>query len=191
MPAKGLTGRDRRRRARPQLPKERVLFFCACNSIRSQMAEGLLRAFYGDRYEVSSAGLRPAATVDPLAVRVMAELGIDISGSSTKGLEALVGVKFDCIAFVCGDPKGPCPFTPQDEEFVCKGCFTCCAFYPLFPLGRRTLHAQFQNPVDLGDSDNHMEVFRQLRDDIAAWIEKAFPKRKPSRSTGRQKHVSG
>jgi arsenate reductase len=149
------------------------------------MAEGLLRASYGDRYEVASAGLRPAAAVDPRAVRVMAELGIDMSGSATKGIESLVGIKFDYIAFVCGDPKGPCPFAPQDEEFECKGCLTCCAFYPLFPLGRRTLHAQFQNPINLGDSEDHIDVFRQLRDDIAAWVREAFGKRRMSRNTGR------
>jgi arsenate reductase (thioredoxin) len=138
------------------------------------MAEGLLRALYGDRYEVWSAGLKPGQ-IAPLAIRVMAELGIDISGNSSKSLESLVGNKFDCVAFVCGDPRGSCPFAPRNQqEFVCKGCSTCCAFHPFFPVGRRTLHAQFPNLVELGDAEDHIDLFRQVRDDISAWVEDVF-----------------
>lgn len=61
-------------------PARRVLLLCTHNSVRSQMAEGLLRAHYGERYEIASAGTRPAG-VNPLAVRVMAEVGIDIPTS--------------------------------------------------------------------------------------------------------------
>ncbi len=156
------------------LPKKRVLFFCACNAIRSQMAEGLLRSFHGDRYEVFSAGLRPSA-VAPLAIRVMAEQGIDISQSVSKSVESFVGQQFDSIALVCGDPKGPCPFAPPDgRDFVCKGCSWCCAFHPFFPAGRRVLHARFRNLIDLGDSEDDIELFREMRDEIGRWVEETF-----------------
>jgi arsenate reductase (thioredoxin) len=171
---KGLTVQDSRQRTTPPSPKKKILFLCACNSIRSQMAEGLLRASYGDRYEVSSAGLKPDQ-VAPLAIRVMAELGIDISAGTSKSLETLVGTKFDCVAFVCGDPKGPCPFAPRDQhEFACKGCSTCCTFHPFFPAGRRTLHAQFPNLIEYGDAEDRIDLFRRVRDDIRAWVELTF-----------------
>jgi arsenate reductase (thioredoxin) len=174
MPRKGVSARHPRQRMRSSYPREKILFFCACNSIRSQMAEGLLRALYGDRYEVWSAGLKPGP-IAPLAIRVMAEIGIDISRNSSKSLETLVGTKFDCVAFVCGDPRGPCPFAPlNQQEFACKGCSTCCAFHPFLPAARRTLHAQFPNLIELSDSEDHIGLFRQVRNDIRAWVEQTF-----------------
>ncbi|MGD0230335.1 MAG: arsenate reductase ArsC [Syntrophorhabdales bacterium] len=151
--------------------RKKVLFFCACNSIRSQMAEGLLRALHGDKYESFSAGIRPE-TLSPGAVRAMAELGIDISGQSAKGIEAFVGVRFDCIAMVCGDPKGPCPFLP-DQGFACKGCFHCCALHPFFPSAPSVIHGTFKNLADL-ESDGEIEPFRKIRDEIRDWLEEHF-----------------
>lgn len=171
MAGKGKVAGTGRPRKMEGPPRKRVLFFCACNSIRSQMAEGLLRAFRGDRYEVYSAGLRPTH-LSPVAVRVMAELGIDISGQTAKGVETFVGTYFDCVATVCGDPKGPCPFlTAGQEGFTCRGCAGCCAFHPFFPAGKRSIHGCFTEPAGRGEE---AEAFRRVRDELRDWIEKNF-----------------
>jgi len=77
--------------------KTRVLILCTGNSARSQMAEGLLRARGGDRFEVHSAGSRPADRVHPGAVQAMAEIGLDISGQRPKPLSQFLGQKFDYV----------------------------------------------------------------------------------------------
>lgn len=87
--------------------KEKVLFLCFHNSARSQMAEGLLRAMYGDRYEVHSAGIE-ASQVDPRAVKVMNEIGIDISGQHSKKMTAYQGTLFDLAVTVCDKAKEAC-----------------------------------------------------------------------------------
>lgn len=97
--------------------KLRVLFVCGQNSARSQMAEALLNHLAGDRYEARSAGLEPAP-VHPLAVAVMAERGIDISGKRSKLVDEAVaelaarGETFDAVITVCGKAAGLCPFVP-------------------------------------------------------------------------------
>src|SRR5215471_3388093 len=90
---------------------KRVLFLCTHNSSRSQMAEGLLQARGGSRYAAFSAGTHPR-TVHPLAIRAMAELGIDISeraGHYAKGLDAFHGQPFDLVVTVCDDAAEECP----------------------------------------------------------------------------------
>ena len=154
--------------------RPRVLFFCACNSVRSQMAEGLLRALRGDRYEAYSAGIRPTR-VSPAAVRVMAEMGIDISHQAAKGVETFVGTYFDCVASVCGQPKGPCPLARgAGEGFTCRGCGGCCAFHPFFPAGKRRIHASFREPEEPAGEGGEAEAFRRVRDELKDWIEKNF-----------------
>jgi len=138
------------------------------------MAEGLLRALRGDRYEAYSAGIKPTR-VSPAAVRVMAEVGIDISHQSAKGVETFVGTSFDCVASVCGEPKGPCPFTPgTGEGFTCRGCGGCCAFHPFFPAGKRRIHASFGEPEEPAGAGEEAEAFRRVRDELKDWIEKNF-----------------
>ena len=80
--------------------KRKVLFLCFHNSARSQMAEGLLRAMYGDRYEVYSAGVE-ASKVDPRAVKVMSEISIDISSQRSKAMNEYRGILFDLAVTVC------------------------------------------------------------------------------------------
>ncbi len=80
--------------------KTKVLFLCTHNSARSQMAEGLLRHYYGDRYEAFSAGATPTK-LNPLAVKVMEEIGIDISGQSSKSIEDFRGKDIDVVVTVC------------------------------------------------------------------------------------------
>jgi arsenate reductase len=84
------------------MTKARVLFLCTHNSARSQMAEGLLRELAGDRFEAMSAGTE-ATHVRPLAIRTMAEIGVDISGQESKTLDRYLGEPFDHVITVCDD----------------------------------------------------------------------------------------
>src|SRR5664279_2739921 len=90
------------------MKKQRILFLCTHNSARSQMAEGLLRNLAGDRFVVFSAGTQ-ATLVRPLAIRVMAELGIDISGQKSKTLERYLEKQFDAVITVCDRANESCP----------------------------------------------------------------------------------
>jgi arsenate reductase (thioredoxin) len=87
--------------------RQRVLFVCTHNSARSQMAEGMLRAFAGERFEVFSAGTE-ATRVRPEAIVVMRELGIDISGQASKAVQHFLGQPFDWLITVCDDARVSC-----------------------------------------------------------------------------------
>jgi arsenate reductase (thioredoxin) len=94
--------------------KPKVLFVCVENSCRSQMAEGLARSLNGAFVEAYSAGSRPSGVVSPDAVKVMAEIGIDISGQRSKGFEGLPGKEFDYVVTLgCQDQ---CPFVPAEQH---------------------------------------------------------------------------
>ena len=124
--------------------RTRVLFLCVHNSARSQMAEGLLRAWAGDRFEAFSAGSE-IAEVRPLAIEAMNETGIDISGQRSKTTEAFQGHEFDYVITVCDDAKEACPYFP----------------------GGRQLHWSFDDPsAATGPRDVQLEVFRRVRDEI-------------------------
>jgi arsenate reductase (thioredoxin) len=97
------------------MTKTRVLFLCTHNSARSQMAEGLLRLLAGDRFEVMSAGTE-ATSVRPEAIQAMSELGVDISGQTSKTLERYLGEPFDYVVTVCDDANEACPFFPGAEN---------------------------------------------------------------------------
>ncbi len=130
------------------MKKTRVLFLCTHNSARSQMAEGLLRALGGERFEVASAGHQPTQ-VHPWAIQVMAEIGVDISHHRTKNVAEFLGQTFDYVVTLCGDDApGSCPF---------------------FPGGKRYLHVPFPDP-----SPGGVEDFRRVRDALRAWIEQEF-----------------
>ena len=133
--------------------KKRVLFICTYNAARSQMAEGLLRALYGNRYEVFSAGTEPGR-VSPYAVRVMTEIGIDIGGHHAKSLQEFLDQAFDCVVTVCDHAKESCPY---------------------FPGGKKILHQSFEDPSTLtGSEEKIMAGFRRIRDEIRHWIEEEF-----------------
>ena len=124
---------------------ERVLFLCTHNSARSQMAEGLLRAWAGDRFESHSAGVE-ATAVRPLAIRAMAELGIDIASHTSKRLDAYAGQPFDYAITVCDEAREACPF---------------------FPGATRMLHWRFDDPAAAtGTEAERLAVFRRVRDEI-------------------------
>ena len=93
------------------MKRKRILFICTHNAARSQMAEGYLRARYGDGFESFSAGTE-ASTVSPYAVRVMQEIGVDITGQRSKDLKEFAGVEMDVAVMVCESAKAACPFFP-------------------------------------------------------------------------------
>jgi arsenate reductase len=130
---------------------QRVLFLCTHNSARSQMAEGLLRALGGVRFEVHSAGTE-ATAVRPLAIRAMAELGIDISGQSSKTLERYLNESFDAVITVCDQANEACP---------------------VFFGAKRRLHWSFPDPSQAqGSVAEQMSVYVLVRDAIRARIER-------------------
>ena len=123
---------------------------CTHNSARSQMAEGLLRHLTGDRFEAYSAGTE-ATHVRPQALRVMGELGIDISGQESKTLDRYLGEPFDYVITVCDDAKEACPF---------------------FPGAAQRLHWSLPDPAAAeGTEDERLEVFRSVRDRLRHHIE--------------------
>ena len=97
-----------------------VLFVCTHNSSRSQMAEGLLRDRYGDQYEVCSAGTEPGG-VNPFAVQVMDEIGIDISDHTSDSVDAYADTTHDIVATVCDDAAENCPYIPARTENLHRG----------------------------------------------------------------------
>jgi arsenate reductase len=138
---------------RCRVNKERVLFLCTHNSARSQMAEGFLRALAGDRFEAQSAGTEKTA-VHPLAIRVMAERGIDISGHTSKLYVGLVQEPWDYLITVCDDANERCPFVPGVQK---------------------RLHWSFEDPSRAsGSEDERLATFRKVRDRIegrvAEWL---------------------
>ncbi len=134
------------------LPK-RVLFLCTHNSARSQMAEGLLRAMYGDRYEVYSAGTEPTS-VHPCACKVMAEIGVDISHHTSKSVAIFWGEQFDYVVTLCDDANQACP---------------------VFPNADRYIHRAFLDPSSIvGSEEEMLSAFRGVRDEIKAWIVEVF-----------------
>jgi arsenate reductase (thioredoxin) len=125
--------------------KQRVLFICTHNSARSQMAEGLLRHFGENRFEVESAGTEQTH-VRPLAIHAMEEIGIDISGQSSKTFERFIDEPWDWVITVCDQANESCP---------------------LFPGGAQRLHWSFEDPsAASGSEDDRLAVFRRVRDEI-------------------------
>jgi len=133
--------------------KERVLILCTGNSARSQMAEGLLRELHGDKFEVHSAGVDPSI-VRPEAIDVMKEIGIDISGHTSKSADLFDGQKFDYIITVCDNAKEQCPY---------------------FPGSAKRIHRTFEDPASAsGTYDDRAAAFRRVRDQISEYL-REFP----------------
>jgi arsenate reductase (thioredoxin) len=129
--------------------RRRVLFVCIHNSARSQMAEGMLRAWAGDRFEVASGGTE-ARGVRPEAIAVMAELGIDISGHASKTIEQFTGQPWDWLIPVC--------------EEACEAC-------PYVPGAKTVLRWSFDDPSSAtGTEDERLGEFRRVRDELATQV---------------------
>jgi arsenate reductase len=133
--------------------KKKVLFLCTENSCRSQMAEGILRHLMGNEFDVFSAGVRPSV-VNPIAIKVMAEIGIDISGHRSKSVEELQGTGFDFVITTCDAARETCP---------------------VFPAKARHLHWGFNDPAAARRSEEEiLSAFRKVRDEIMLRIQEEF-----------------
>lgn len=134
--------------------KKRILFLCTGNAARSQMAEGLTRAFHGDEVEVVSAGSRPAGWVHPLAVRALAEIGIDASGQTSKSAEPFLDQPFDLVVTVCDSAARDCPN---------------------WPGAKRIEHWPIEDPSwGLDDPATRYDRFVATRNELARRIEELF-----------------
>ncbi len=131
----------------------RILFVCTHNSARSQMAEGLMNALHGDRYMAESAGTEPSE-VNPYAITVMREMGVDMSTHRSKSVEKVLEQEFDYVVTVCDHANETCPF---------------------FLGGKERIHKGFEDPAAIeGSEEFKLSGFRRIRDEIKAWIEENF-----------------
>ena len=140
----------------------KVLFLCTRNACRSQMAEGLARKRFGERLEVHSAGVAPGR-VHPLAVRVLEEVGIDISAQRSKHVDALSHLHFDLVVTLCDSAREACPVFLGDTK---------------------VLHRGYPNPEEAaGTEEERLIVFRRVRDqltrDLPALIEQELGLKPP------------
>ena len=130
----------------------RVLFLCTGNSCRSQMAEGLCRHLRGDCIEAASAGIETHG-LNPLAVRVMNEIGIDISGQQSKTVDDLGNREFDFVITICDHANETCPF---------------------FPARTKVIHRGFEDPPRLAANasceEEALPHYRRVRDEIKQYV---------------------
>jgi arsenate reductase len=131
--------------------KPTVLILCTGNSCRSHMAEGILRAAAGDILDVQSAGSKPAGYVHPLAIRALAEIGIDISAHHSKHMDEFLSQDVETVITVCGNADQACP---------------------MFPGQMNRHHWGFDDPAHAtGSEEEQMAVFRRVRDEIGRVFE--------------------
>jgi arsenate reductase (thioredoxin) len=131
-------------------PKLKVLFLCTGNSARSQMAEGFLKHCGSDRFSVKSAGIAPVG-VNPLAVEVMYEIGIDISMQTSDPISMELLDETDLLITLCGDARENCPVVPVKVE---------------------KQHWPLEDPARTeGTKEEMLEQFRKIRDQIRVYVE--------------------
>ena len=137
--------------------KKTVLFICTQNSARSQMAEGLLRSMYGDRFEVFSAGTNPFK-VNPFAIAAMKNAGIDISSHRSKSIEEFMNQDMDYAITVCDSARENCPY---------------------FPNAKVLLHHSFSDPAAASGGEKEiLTEFERVRDEISMWLVEQFGEEK-------------
>ena len=133
--------------------KPTILFLCTGNSCRSQMAEGWTNHLWGNRFQALSAGSAPHG-LDPRAVAVMAEAGVDISGHRSKNVTEFFDSPIDLVVTVCDRAKGTCP---------------------VFPGGTKTIHSGFEDPPGMAreteDEEEALGFYRKVRDEIKTFVE--------------------
>ena len=131
----------------------KILFLCTHNSCRSQMAEGWTRHLHPDRFESYSAGIDPTR-VNPYAVKVMAEAGVNISSHHAKSISEIQDIGFDYVVTVCSEAHEQCPY---------------------FPARVRMIHASFDDPPALAkeapDEQAILAIYRRVRDEIRSFVE--------------------
>lgn len=129
--------------------KKSVLVLCTGNSARSQMAEGLLKDCCGERFDVFSAGTKPSI-VRPEAIKVLEEVGIDISMNRSKSVDEFAGRKIDFVLTVCDNAHENCPY---------------------FPAATKLIHHSFDDPAGLnGTEEARLAAFRTVRDQIRVYL---------------------
>lgn len=132
---------------------KKILFLCKNNSCRSQMAEGIAKSLLGSDFEIYSAGIEPTF-VNPYAIKVMAEINIDISENKSKHLDSLKDVFFEDIITVCDIYSDSCP---------------------IFHNGKNILHWNFSDPANAkGTKEEKFKIFRQIRDEIKSKIQEHY-----------------
>lgn len=138
--------------------KLKVLFLCTGNSCRSQMAEGWTRSLKGDVIEAYSAGIETHG-LNPNAVKVMKEAGVDISSQQSQNINEFRDVKLDLVVTVCGHAHETCPY---------------------FPAGCKVVHVGFEDPPKMAKAlaeegkseEEQLDCYRGVRDEIKAFVEK-------------------
>jgi arsenate reductase len=132
--------------------KRKILFLCSGNSCRSQMAEAWMRHLRNDDYEAYSAGIAPK-TIDPLAVHVMSEAGVNISAQWAKNVDSFGAMEFDFVITLCDNAREACPYYPAKTKLIHKG---------------------FDDPPGLAkEVKSHKEViniYRKVRDEIKEYV---------------------
>lgn len=137
-----------------EIIKERILVLCTGNSCRSQIVEAWVNHLYGERIEAYSAGHQPSGVVHPMTIRVMEEVGIDMSGARSKHMDEFLTQHFDKVITVCDPAKQACPVFPGKAERI---------------------HQTFDDPSELvGSEDEKLAAFRRTRDEIRQWVEIVF-----------------
>jgi len=148
----------------PAQSKVKILFLCTGNSCRSQMAQGWARRLKAEAIEAHSAGIEPRG-LDPLAVKAMAEAGIDISGQRAKHVEEVMHIAFDFVITVCGHASEHCP---------------------LFPGKTTVIHRGFDDPPKLAENEKtdeaRLEHYRRVRDEIRDYV-KTLPESLPEKDS--------
>ncbi|OYV06951.1 MAG: low molecular weight phosphatase family protein [Verrucomicrobiales bacterium VVV1] len=140
-----------------------ILILCTGNSCRSHMAEGILRAAAGDLLNVQSAGSNPAGYVHPLAIKALAEIGIDISAHHSKHMNEFLAQDVETVITVCGNADQACP---------------------MFPGQVNRYHWGFDDPAHAtGSEDEQMELFRRVRDEIRRVFEAYAAGRKDGKAS--------
>ncbi|MBA3632784.1 MAG: arsenate reductase ArsC [Acidobacteria bacterium] len=134
---------------------EKILILCTGNSARSQMAEGLLKYIGQSKYEIFSAGTRPSV-VRPEAIKVLREIGIDISNNQSKSVDEFVNEEIDYVLTVCDNAQENCPY---------------------FPTKTRLIHHSFADPAEVeGGEETRLAAFRRVRDEIKEYLKNDFVK---------------
>jgi arsenate reductase (thioredoxin) len=133
---------------------KKILILCTGNSARSQMAEGLLKHITQHRYDIHSAGTKPSI-VRKEAIKVLAEIGIDILNNRSKSADEFKNVEIDYVLTVCDNAKETCPY---------------------FPAKTKIIHHSFDDPPAIGEFDEEttLNIFRRVRDEIKTYFEEDF-----------------
>ncbi|HMQ78985.1 MAG TPA: arsenate reductase ArsC [Ignavibacteria bacterium] len=136
--------------------KVKILVLCTGNSCRSQMAEGIISSLDSD-FEVFSAGTRPEKNVNPFAIEVMKEIGLDISGNIPKNVDEFTGSDFDYVITVCDNAREICPVFTGNVKY--------------------RIHRGFEDPFNaMGTDEEKREVYRKVRNRISEVFKELFSK---------------